>query len=269
MGRHCQNWPDDQKTVTALLNNIDFDAGGAGGSLGTKVVNGVCSAELYSAISRFEDKYFPGQRSGFVDPGGKMLQLMEKQPGPKVIIQSVKSVPKNYLPELHACLLDDSVVRGKWTAGDQVQVDKLVTMAIDHVDRLMGMGLNDLPWPAELFGRAYITRFDPVAMWDDRKNVLTFTNPDFDTKDPGAKGFNFDLSNKPAPPLPEMQFGHPVPLNYHITTAHLPALLLFKQGWCVRVGSYSTDDIERANQFGYRFEGLTHTYPDRVMGYRD
>jgi hypothetical protein len=174
------------------------------------------------------------------------------------------------LTELHACLLDDGVVRGKWTAGDQVEVDKLVNMAIDHIDHLMGMDLNDLPWPAELFGRAYITRFDPVADWDSRTNELRFFNPDFDTNDPSAKAFHYDLSKaEPAPPLPEMQFGRPVPLNYHITTAHLPALLLFKQGWCLRVGSYSHDDIERANQFGYRFEGMTHIYPDRILGYKD
>jgi hypothetical protein len=141
MGRHCQNWLEDQITVIVLLNNIDFSAGGAEGSLGMKVVNGVCSAELYSAVSRFEDKYFPGQRSGFVDPDGGMFMLMAKQPGPKVIIQSVRSVPKppkTYLLDLHASLLDDSQMRGKWPAGEQLELDKLVDMAIKHVDGMMG-----------------------------------------------------------------------------------------------------------------------------------
>ena len=278
-GRHCQNWPDDQKTVVALLNKIDFDAGGAEGSLDTQVVNGVCSAKLYSAISRFEDKYFPGQRSGFVDPRGKMLQRMEKLStgGPKVIIESVKSVPKNYLADLHACLLDDSEVRGKWTAGEQVQVDGLVNMAINHLDRLMGMDLDDLPWPAELFGRAYVTRYDPMAMWSNygreitslvKSRSLRFANPDFDTKDPSAKGYEMDAQGVEAPPLSEMKYGNPVSLDYWITTAHLPAVLLFKQGWCRRIRSYSSGTINRANNFGYR--GITPADPlDRIVGYPD
>src|SRR5450631_3766101 len=71
-GRQCQNWVDDQQTVIDLLNAIPVTGAGAGGSLGGRIVLGIASEALCRAISRFEDKYFPGQRSGFIDPGGKM-----------------------------------------------------------------------------------------------------------------------------------------------------------------------------------------------------
>jgi hypothetical protein len=77
-GRQCQNWPDDQQTVISLLNSIPVAADGAAGSLSKPVISGMCSDELYRAISTFEDKYWPGQRSGYVDPGGAMLRRMEE-----------------------------------------------------------------------------------------------------------------------------------------------------------------------------------------------
>jgi hypothetical protein len=77
-GRHCQNSPDDQQTVIGLLNRTPADAGGAAGSLSTPVISGICSDALYRAISTFEDKYWPGQRSGYVDPGGAMLRRLEE-----------------------------------------------------------------------------------------------------------------------------------------------------------------------------------------------
>jgi hypothetical protein len=45
-------------------------AGGAAGSLSKPVISGICSDELYRAITTFEDKYFPGERKGYVDPAG-------------------------------------------------------------------------------------------------------------------------------------------------------------------------------------------------------
>jgi len=278
LGRHCQNWPEDQKTVIGLLNQIDVASGGAAGSLGEQVVDGVCGTPLYSAISRFEDKYFPGQRSGFIDPGGKMLTRMEQlsgqaTTGPKVIVESVKRVPKSvepapksFLPDLRAALLDETQVRGRWPAGEQVEVARLVNMAINHVDSLISMGLTDLPWDAELFGRAYITRFDPLATWF--RGSLMFDNPDYDSKDPRAKGYKFDPDGPEAPPLPEMKFGYPVPLDSWITTAEQPALLLFKEGWCMRVPPYASDHIQKANCFGYRLPTTTpwDCEPRRMSG---
>jgi hypothetical protein len=76
-GRHCQNWPDDQQSVISLLNRIPVATGGAAGSLSKPVISGICGDELYRAISTFEDKYFPGQRSGYLDSAGAMLKRME------------------------------------------------------------------------------------------------------------------------------------------------------------------------------------------------
>jgi hypothetical protein len=75
-GRQCQNWADDQKTVMDILNAIPVIKGGAGGSLGGRIVLGISSDALYRAISRFEDRHFPGQRSGFIDPGGAIWNRM-------------------------------------------------------------------------------------------------------------------------------------------------------------------------------------------------
>jgi len=76
-GRHCQNWSDDQQQVIDLLNRISVADGGSAGRLGGRLVAGICSDELYRAISGFEDKQFPGQHSGYVDPAGPMLKRME------------------------------------------------------------------------------------------------------------------------------------------------------------------------------------------------
>jgi hypothetical protein len=76
-GRHCQNWSDDQQNVINLLNRIPVSDGGSAGRLGNNVSTGICSDELYRAISSFEDKHFPGQRRGYVDPDSVMLKRME------------------------------------------------------------------------------------------------------------------------------------------------------------------------------------------------
>jgi hypothetical protein len=83
-GRQCQNWVEDQQLVIDVLNQIPVIKGGAGGSLRGRIVLGIASHALHLAILRFEDKYFPGQRSGFIDPNGKMwgrmLDLMPNHP---------------------------------------------------------------------------------------------------------------------------------------------------------------------------------------------
>lgn len=75
--RQCQNWADDQRIITALLNLIPVEDGGAGGKLGGKIIGGISSDDLYKAILHFEDFHFPGQRSGFVDPNGAMLKRLD------------------------------------------------------------------------------------------------------------------------------------------------------------------------------------------------
>jgi hypothetical protein len=204
--------------------------------LDTKVVDGVCSAQLYGAISRFEDKWFPGQRSGFVDPNGNLLKLMEQtsaQAATKVTVVNYR--PPGFLPELRASLLDDTPTRGEWTAGERVELDKLVNVAIKYIDGRIQAKIQDIGWDALLFGRAYITRFDPMPYWDGDSH--TFFNTDSSNKDPGEKGFEQGEGTDPPPlPLPRDD-GFPVRPNYWITTVRSPALVLLRQGECARVRS--------------------------------
>ena len=96
-GRQCQNWMDDQQTVMDFLNSIPVIKGGAGGSLGGRIVLGIASEALCRAIARFEDKYFPGQRSGFIDPGGKMWnQLVSELPMPLFRIHMTDVLVSSY-----------------------------------------------------------------------------------------------------------------------------------------------------------------------------
>jgi hypothetical protein len=76
-GKQCQNWSDDQQQVIDLLNKISTLNGGANGWLKPpRIIRGIASDELYSAIVTFENKHYPGQNSGYVDPGGPMYQKL-------------------------------------------------------------------------------------------------------------------------------------------------------------------------------------------------
>ena len=92
-GRQCQNWAEDQHTVIALLNRIPVGQGGAGGSITGRVISGFSSDALYKAISQFEDKQFPGQRNGFVDPGSAMLKLTEDLSSGKPVVVLPPAAP--------------------------------------------------------------------------------------------------------------------------------------------------------------------------------
>ena len=94
-------------------------------------------------------------------------------------------------------------------------------MAVQHIDHLKNeLGLIKLPWPVELFGRAYITKDKRPAI--DKGGSLIFTN--------------LDTSNRQHLPLPEMRFGQPVDHNMDITTGKLGALLLYAHlGECCRI----------------------------------
>ena len=78
-GRQCQNWPDDQKTVIMLLNAIPNLRGGPERPLGGRIIAGIASEALCQAISHFEDRYFPGQRSGCVEPHGPMMYMLSRE----------------------------------------------------------------------------------------------------------------------------------------------------------------------------------------------
>lgn len=85
-GLNCQNLPEDQKTVIDLLNRVSAANGGAGGRLKAQIKNGTASDELYAAIVTFEAKQTPGQRNGFIDPGGKLMALLG-------MLASISSLP--------------------------------------------------------------------------------------------------------------------------------------------------------------------------------
>lgn len=102
VGRHtqirekqCQNWSDDQKAIIDLLNRIAPSNSGTGGSLKPRIVAGIASDELYNAIVAFEDKHFPRQRSGFVDPGGAMFRKLETlaTASPAPVVPAVSKPP--------------------------------------------------------------------------------------------------------------------------------------------------------------------------------
>ena len=230
-GRHCQNWADDQQKVIDLLNRIPVAQGGAGGKLNGRIIAGICNDDLYRAILQFEDKYFPGQRSGFIDPDGAILKRMEeltKQPAPK----------PNLLDVLRRNLLDEKDVTGKWTAGDQVEFDPLITMAVKHIDFLKSKEFDNIP-RAELWGRAHVVDMNLPGV----PNVVSrfsLSRPDrWGTGGSGPWKFGYyDNSGRQVrPDLPEMSYGGPLPIRPRIliATEKLGALLLFQDGTCFRL----------------------------------
>ena len=77
-GRNSRNRITDQKNVQDLLNRIPASAGGAGGTLNERMVEGICSDNLYLAIVNFQKKNVPQFADGHVDPGGRTLDAMER-----------------------------------------------------------------------------------------------------------------------------------------------------------------------------------------------
>ncbi len=257
-GRHCQNWIKDQQTVIDLLNRIAVGDGGTGGSLTGKIngrlVDGMASDALYGAISRFESKHFPGQTSGFVDPGGRMLARMEAlaaakgrapdsdDPPPDV----PELPPESVLDILRRNVLDESRWQGRHTAGERVAFDPLVTMAVRHIDSLKSQGFDNLGRPVELFGRAHVFKEYVTAYIDpsDRTKVL------YVGKD--------QVLGSPRP-LPEMRYGSPVELHADIVTEKLGALLLYNDGACHRVFPYRRGGIYSLGRpYGRTTSLITH-----------
>ncbi len=225
-GRQCQNWSEDQQTVIALLNRISVSDGGAGGSIAGRIVSGLSSDALYRAISQFEEKHFPGQRSGFVDPGGAMLWRMEElaaraASAPATAPSAPQAAVETPLDILRRNVLDETKAK-TFTAGEREAFAPLVTMAVRHIESLKDQGFNKLPWQVELFGRAYVTyRKLPRVSFD---GPIIFM--DIDTKE------DEEL------PLPAMRYGQPVDYYHDVTTAKLGALLLYNDGNCCRVRPY-------------------------------
>jgi len=224
-GRQCQNWADDQQTVTDLLNRIAADNGGAAGSLNAPIRPGVCGDALYAAIVQFETKHFPRQSNGYVDPGGAMLKRMEDLAAPAETLLDV----------LRRNVLDiANVVAGfhgtnRWTFGDRVQLDGLVQMAVSHIDTLKktknseGKPLETLPWYGEVFGRVFFEGSSHNHSYGfDGDMVVVY--------DSGGRSRKVDAM---------MKYGFPVDRNTRLVTTKIPALLLFGNGVCFPMSSMS------------------------------
>lgn len=243
-GRHCQNWVEDQRTVVGLLNRIPASGGGAGGSLNGNIagrmVAGMASDELYAAILRFEDKHFPGQRSGFVDPGGAMLKRMQELAARAAVAAANDSAPvplppiaqpPTSLERLRAHVLSDASSK-PLTPAQKADLAPLVVMAVKHIDYLIEQGHTRLPWMVELFGRAHITQdMLPIRIYGPLEFVVT-----------GGKRVKL--------PLPEMRFGAPVNIAADITTENLGALLLYDSAVCERIPPHHTAMIRMLGQPG-------------------
>jgi hypothetical protein len=234
-GRHCQNWAQDQQTIIDLLNRIPIADGGAGGKLNGRIIVGMSSQALYQAISQFEDRHFPGQRSGFVDPGGAMLKRMEELAaratnGPAATQPAAKPKP---LDVLRRNVLDARAVTGKWPSGDQVQFDPLVSMVVKHVDSLKSQGFDNIPY-AELWGRAHVIDMgapDAPVTVESRLGLYNINGTP-------RLGYTDKVGRFIKPDLPEMSYGGPLPIKPRIVivTTFLGAMLLFEDGTCFRLG---------------------------------
>jgi hypothetical protein len=235
-GRQCQNWSDDQKFVIALLNLISISDGGAGGHLdvGGRIVAGIASDTLCRAISTFEDRHFPRQRSGFVDPGGGMLRRMEE-----IVARSVKAPAIR--PRLDPIVvpppipvrtsldraLDNVFIDAPWSSYPVAQRNaftRVVGLAVLYIEALKAQGMTGLPYQVVLFGRAYLTT-----------NLLPTTAR-------GSLEFINDKGGTEHPPLIE-RFGAPIDLAGDITTGKDVALLLYANTVSYRVFPYHTGRI--------------------------
>ena len=239
-GRECQNWASDQQVIIDLLNRIPSSEGGAQGGLHDRVISGISSQALYDAILTFERHNFPGHNSGYVDPNGPMLHRMEEvaarragNPAPAVASQEsrLQTLRRNLLSDALAIKFDP------FWAMHKVQFQPLIQMAEKHITSLEAMNLTALPWPVELFGRAFILA----------EHELLYHFPTFKSSAKklfGGNGENplflrdADGNRIEGPELPEMSYGKPVDMKRAIYAARLPALLLYKTGGVARLPPY-------------------------------
>jgi hypothetical protein len=224
-GRQCQNWADDQQTTTNLLNHIAVDNGGAAGNLKAPIRQGLCGDALYAAILQFEARHFQGQRNGFVDPGGALLKRLEDLAAPAaetrldILRGNVLNMPK---------VLTRTWLKGTWKAGDLVELDKLVRMAVDHIDKLKsikddtGKPLEALPWYGEVVGRASMAFGDNFYEYANKGEVVIINS-----------------TGRRQVVVPQMQFASPLVRDSTVVTSWLPALLLFNEGLCFPLVSFN------------------------------
>lgn len=225
-GRQCRNLLKDQQTVTDLLNRIPVNQGGAGGTLPKPIHNGTCSPALYRAISQFEDKYFPGQRRGFVEPGGAMLKRMEELAG-----QAAKAAAETPLDVLRRNVLLHDSSWSEWTASELASLDRSVKQAVRYIDDLKARGLVRLPTYIVLFGSAWIQ--DDTMFSNNSKRFENFRNGG------GLGVYTVDVAGqRETPSIIYEWYAKPVNLKQEVYTGAAPALLLFQNGSSLRLGPF-------------------------------
>ncbi len=139
-------------------------------------------------------------------------------------------------------VLNLDILKGKWPPGDVIEMAKLASMAVDHIDRLKrgvdqlkddacpsrSEPLDKLPWWAELFGRAYVTKAETesTSTWSPLFPSMSPRKPYMYARD-GA-GNKHKVSA-------EMKYGSPLTWTDAIRTWTLPGLILFQDGLCAFV----------------------------------
>jgi hypothetical protein len=162
-GRHCQNWADDQKVVIDLLNRIPVASGGAGGGLNPRISAGICSDQLYAAISAFEDKYFPGQHSGFIDPGGGIYQKLAILAAPASTPPRAAPAPP---PPPPAAPTTGPIPR-LLTAGEKKLLFEVFGYTLDYENQIVGRNDGEVGGPDNSFTPGYLPNMAPkLWSWD-------------------------------------------------------------------------------------------------------
>jgi hypothetical protein len=198
----------------------------------------MASEELYGAVTRFENQHFPGQRSGYVDPGGAMLKKMEDLAKKSVVSRRHPRFDPDYEPlppkwsleVIHRDLLYKlpSSIRDPLESGGSFRAearDALLVMAARHVKSLMEQKFTQLPWPVAMFGRAYVFKSFKMLAHVDSDGTVSF--------------LNVDTHETEEPKLPMMRYGEPVDAaSNSVITGKLDVLLLYMNGLIVHIPPY-------------------------------
>jgi hypothetical protein len=162
-GRECQNWADDQKTIIDLLNRIPVASGGTGGSLRPRIVAGIVSNELYTAIMAFERNHFPGQHLGFFDPGGPMFRKLETLGTPAPAPPAPPTAPP---PPPPAAPTTGRIPR-PLTAGEKRLLLPIFDNSIDYDNQTVGRNDGKTGGEYNSFTPGYVPNMSPhIWSWD-------------------------------------------------------------------------------------------------------
>jgi hypothetical protein len=107
--------------------------------LNPRIVAGIASRELYAAIAAFEAKHFPGQGSGYFDPGGAMFKKLVALATPA----ATPPAPAPAAPPPPAAPTSGPIPR-PLTTGEKALLLPLFGNTIDYANQ--SVGRNDGKW---------------------------------------------------------------------------------------------------------------------------